>query len=144
MRREGCPWDQEQTHQSLRNTLLEEAYEVLTAIDEGDMQALKEELGDLLFNIVFQVQMATEAEVFRMTDVIGEVNAKLIRRHPHVFGELNTQDLKQISANWEAIKKQEHKAKGSRAQKRAGWHSACPARVGPGPKNGAQSRESRL
>ena len=109
---EGCPWDQEQTHQSLRNTLLEEAYEVLTAIDEGDMQALKEELGDLLFNIVFQVQMATEAEVFRMTDVIGEVNAKLIRRHPHVFGELNTTDQRQISANWETIKKQEHKAKG--------------------------------
>jgi tetrapyrrole methylase family protein/MazG family protein len=110
---EGCPWDQEQTHQSLRNTLLEEAYEVLTAIDEGDMQALKEELGDLLFNIVFQVQMATEAEVFRMTDVIGEVHAKLIRRHPHVFGEVNTTDKKKISANWEAIKKQEHKAKGA-------------------------------
>jgi tetrapyrrole methylase family protein / MazG family protein len=110
---EGCPWDQEQTHQSLRNTLLEEAYEVLTAIDEGDMQALKEELGDLLFNIVFQVQMATEAEVFRMADVIGEVHAKLIRRHPHVFGDLNTTDKKQISANWDAIKKQEHKAKGA-------------------------------
>ena len=110
---EGCPWDQEQTHQSLRNTLLEEAYEVLTAIDEGDMQGLKEELGDLLFNIVFQVQMATEAEVFRMTDVIGEVNAKLIRRHPHVFGELVTKDLQKISANWEAIKHQEHKAKGT-------------------------------
>jgi tetrapyrrole methylase family protein/MazG family protein len=110
---EGCPWDQEQTHQSLRNTMLEEAYEVLTAIDEGDMQALKEELGDLLFNIVFQVQMATEAEVFRMTDVIGEVHAKLIRRHPHVFGEVNTKDTKVISANWEAIKKQEHKAKGA-------------------------------
>ncbi len=110
---EGCPWDREQTHQSLRGTMLEEAYEVLTAIDEGDMQALKEELGDLLFNIVFQVQMATEAEVFRMADVIGEVHAKLIRRHPHVFGELNTTDHKQISANWEAIKKQEHKAKGA-------------------------------
>jgi tetrapyrrole methylase family protein/MazG family protein len=110
---EGCPWDQEQTHQSLRNTMLEEAYEVLTAIDEGDMQALKEELGDLLFNIVFQVQMATEAEVFRMTDVIGEVHAKLVRRHPHVFGEVNTKDTKVISANWEAIKKQEHKAKGA-------------------------------
>ena len=109
---EGCPWDQVQTHESLRNTLLEEAYEVLTAIDEGDMQSLKEELGDLLFNVVFQVQMATEAEVFRMTDVIGEVHAKLIRRHPHVFGTVQTRDVNKISANWEAIKKQEHKAKG--------------------------------
>jgi len=109
---EGCPWDQVQTHESLRNTLLEEAYEVLTAIDEGDMQSLKEELGDLLFNIVFQVQMATEAEVFRMADVIGEVHAKLIRRHPHVFGNEQTRDVKKIAANWDAIKKQEHKAKG--------------------------------
>lgn len=109
---EGCPWDQEQTHQSLRNTLLEETYEVLTAIDEDDPQALKEELGDLLFNVLFQVQMATEAEEFRMIDVIAELDAKLKRRHPHVFGNLKTRDQKQISANWDAIKKQEHKAKG--------------------------------
>jgi len=109
---EGCPWDQEQTHQSLRNTLLEEAYEVLTAIDEDDPNALKEELGDLLFNVLFQVQMATEAEEFRMVDVIAELDAKLKRRHPHVFGNLKTRDQKQISANWDAIKKQEHKAKG--------------------------------
>lgn len=109
---EGCPWDQVQTHESLRNTMLEEAFEVLTAIDENDMPSLKEELGDLLFNIVFQVQMATEAEEFRMTDVIGEIHAKLIRRHPHVFGNVNTRDTKKISANWEAIKKQEHKDKG--------------------------------
>lgn len=109
---EGCPWDREQTHQSLRNTLLEETYEVLTAIDEDDMGALKEELGDLLFNVLFQVQMATEAEQFRMVDVIGEVDAKLKRRHPHVFGDLKTNDHKQISANWDAIKKHEHKIKG--------------------------------
>ncbi len=109
---EGCPWDQEQTHQSLRNTLLEETYEVLTAIDEDDPEALKEELGDLLFNVLFQVQMATEAEEFRMIDVIGEVDAKLKRRHPHVFGKLKVSDQKVISANWDAIKKQEHKHKG--------------------------------
>ena len=82
---EGCPWDREQTHASLRNTLLEEAYEVLTAIDEDDMDALKEELGDLLLNVVLQAQIATEAEEFRMSDVIAAINAKLIRRHPHIF-----------------------------------------------------------
>ena len=109
---EGCPWDQEQTHESLRNTLLEETCEVLDAIDVGDMQALQEELGDLLFNVLFQVQMATEAEEFRMTDVIGEIDAKLKRRHPHVFGELKVKDTGEVLRNWDAIKKNEEKTHG--------------------------------
>lgn len=109
---EGCPWDREQTHESLRNTLLEETYEVITAIDEGDMTALKEELGDLLLNVVLQAQIATEAEEFRMSDVIAEVNAKLIRRHPHVFGTTNVKDSGEVVANWNEIKKQEKTAKG--------------------------------
>jgi tetrapyrrole methylase family protein/MazG family protein len=109
---EGCPWDREQTHASLRNTLLEETYEVLTAIDEDDMDALKEELGDLLLNVVLQAQIATEAEEFRMSDVIAEVNAKLIRRHPHVFGDVNANTAEKVVANWNEIKKQEKAAKG--------------------------------
>jgi tetrapyrrole methylase family protein/MazG family protein len=109
---EGCPWDREQTHESLRTTLLEEAYEVLTAIDEGDVDALAEELGDLLLNIVLQVQIATEAEEFRMSDVIASIDAKLKRRHPHVFGDLVLKDAAQVLANWGEIKRQEQAAKG--------------------------------
>ncbi len=109
---EGCPWDREQTHASLRTTLLEEAYEVLTAIDENDMDALKEELGDLLLNVVLQAQIATEAEEFRMSDVIAAINAKLVRRHPHVFATTNVKDSTEVVANWNAIKKQEKAAKG--------------------------------
>lgn len=109
---EGCPWDREQTHESLRGTLLEEAYEVLTAIDAGDLDALKEELGDLLLNIVLQAQIATEAEEFRMSDVVAEVNAKLRRRHPHVFGDVVVNDASEVVANWHAIKRQEREVKG--------------------------------
>ncbi len=109
---EGCPWDREQTHASLRTSLLEEAYEVLTAIDEDDMESLKEELGDLLFNVVLQVQIATEAEEFRMSDVISAINTKLIRRHPHVFGHEVVSDSGEVVKNWHAIKKQEKADKG--------------------------------
>lgn len=122
---EGCPWDREQTHASLRNTLLEEAYEVLTAIDEDDMDALREELGDLLFNVMLQAQIATEAEEFRMSDVIAAINTKLIRRHPHVFGPSSSSppgsgsgqvtivnDAGEVVKNWHEIKKQEKIAKG--------------------------------
>lgn len=109
---EGCPWDREQTHASLRNTLLEETYEVLTAIDEDDMEALKEELGDLLLNVVLQAQIATEAEEFRMSDVIAAINAKLIRRHPHVFGDQVVSSSGEVVANWNEIKKQEKADKG--------------------------------
>ncbi|MCL6509155.1 MAG: nucleoside triphosphate pyrophosphohydrolase [Anaerolineae bacterium] len=112
---EGCPWDREQTHESLRSTLLEEAYEVLTAIDAGDLDALREELGDLLLNIVLQAQIATEAEEFRMSDVIAEVNAKLRRRHPHVFGDVVVNDAGEVIANWHAIKRQEKAVKGEEA-----------------------------
>jgi tetrapyrrole methylase family protein/MazG family protein len=108
---EGCPWDREQTHRSLRETLLEECYEVLTALDEDDMDALREELGDLLMNLVMQVQIATEEEVFRMTDVIADVDAKLKRRHPHVFGAEHFKDSDEVLVNWHAIKAAEKAAK---------------------------------
>jgi len=88
---------------------------VLTAIDENDMDALKEELGDLLLNVVLQAQIATEAEEFRMSDVIAEINAKLIRRHPHVFATTNVKDSSEVVANWNVIKQQEKAAKGKTA-----------------------------
>jgi tetrapyrrole methylase family protein / MazG family protein len=109
---EGCPWDREQTHQSLRTTLLEEAFEVLTAIDDDDMPALKEELGDLLLNVILQAQIATEGAAFRMSDVVASIDAKLKRRHPHVFGDQRVRDSAEVVANWDAIKKQEKAAAG--------------------------------
>ena len=110
---EGCPWDREQTHQSLRSHIMEEAYETLQAIDENDMQALREELGDLLLQIVLQTQIATEEGVFRMPDVIAGIQEKLIRRHPHVFGDLDVEDVDQVLHNWESLKESERSSAGS-------------------------------
>ncbi len=124
---EGCPWDQEQTHESLRQSLLEEAYEVLHAIDTGDMQALREELGDLLLNVVMQAQIATEGEVFRMTDVIADVIAKLVRRHPHVFGEAQARDAEQVLQQWHALKQRERAAANEAASALDGIAPSLPA-----------------
>jgi tetrapyrrole methylase family protein/MazG family protein len=104
---DGCPWDREQTHQSLRKHLLEEAYEALAALDEDDLGGLKEELGDLLLQIVLQVQIATEQSNFRMADVVAGIQVKLIRRHPHVFGDLQVSGIDQVLRNWEHFKEQE-------------------------------------
>ena len=103
----GCPWDIVQTHSSLRRNLIEEVYEVIEAIDLGDGELLCEELGDLLLQIVFHARMAEEAGVFSMQDVIAGITEKLIRRHPHVFGELSLQDAGEVVLNWEEIKKGE-------------------------------------
>ena len=103
----GCPWDQEQTHASLRDDLLEECYEVLEALDEGDSRQLCEELGDLLLQIVFHARIATETGDFELGDVIREINVKLVRRHPHVFGSLRVKDANEVLRNWEALKKEE-------------------------------------
>ncbi|NIS79328.1 MAG: nucleoside triphosphate pyrophosphohydrolase [Anaerolineales bacterium] len=104
---DGCPWDREQTHQTLRAHLMEEAYEALNAIDNLDMTALQEELGDLLLQIVLQAQIATEEGTFTMADVVATIQDKIIRRHPHVFEELQVEDLKQVLHNWEALKADE-------------------------------------
>ncbi|MGH2619192.1 MAG: nucleoside triphosphate pyrophosphohydrolase, partial [Anaerolineales bacterium] len=104
---DGCPWDRQQTHQSLRKHLLEEAYEVLTALDEEDQAGLQEELGDLLLQIVLQAQIATEGSGFQMADVVGGIQAKLIRRHPHVFGGLQVSGVEEVLRNWEHFKEQE-------------------------------------
>lgn len=108
----GCPWDQEQTPQSMRTGFLEEAYEVLDALDAEDVDNLREELGDLLYHIVMQTQMATEAGEFTLTDVIAGIEAKLKRRHPHVWGDWQVSDSAEVLRNWEIIKRME---KGDRA-----------------------------
>lgn len=104
---EGCPWDRQQTHQSLRPFLLEETYEVLEALDAGEPTALAEELGDLLLQIVLHTQIATGAGDFRMGEVIGHINRKLVRRHPHVFGNVTVNGVDDVTTNWEAIKRAE-------------------------------------
>lgn len=106
---DGCPWDREQTHFSIKGNLLEEAYEVLEAIDEGDMGKLCEELGDLLMQIVLHAQMASENKDFEMRDVVHHINTKLIHRHPHVFGDAEAKDAQQVIANWEILKREEGK-----------------------------------
>lgn len=104
---EGCPWDREQTHQSLRKHLLEEAYETLEAIDQADQQGLREELGDLLLQILMHARISQEAGHFTMSDVVSSIQAKLIRRHPHVFGDLEVSDVDQVLDNWEHYKNEE-------------------------------------
>ncbi len=109
---DGCPWDREQTHESLRMHLLEESYEVLHSIDIGNLDALKEELGDLLLQIVLHAQIATEMGNFTMSDVIAGINDKIIRRHPHVFGALDLKEVDQVLTNWEKLKAVEREAEG--------------------------------
>ncbi len=106
---DGCPWDRQQTHSSLRETLLEECYEVLEALDEEDSDKLCHELGDLLMQVVLHAQIATETGKFEMGDVISSINTKLIHRHPHVFGSLKVRDADEVLVNWEALKKTERK-----------------------------------
>ncbi len=107
----GCPWDKEQTHQSLRIYLIEETYEVLEALDAGDKAKFCNELGDLLLQIVFHAQIAGENGEFDMNDVTTEICSKLISRHPHIFGDAGADTVEQVNENWEAIKKKEKKLK---------------------------------
>ncbi len=104
---DGCPWDRKQTHASLRENLLEECYEVLEALDEGDSGNLCAELGDLLMQVVLHTQIATEAGEFEVGDVVKSINNKLIHRHPHIFGSLEVKDAEEVALNWEALKQEE-------------------------------------
>jgi tetrapyrrole methylase family protein/MazG family protein len=104
---EGCPWDKEQTHLSLKPNLLEECYEALEAIDEGDDQKLCEELGDILMQIALHSQIGQEDGKFGVEDVLRSINTKLIRRHPHVFGGTKVSGAQDVIRNWEAIKQEE-------------------------------------
>ena len=107
---DGCPWDRKQTHASLRENLLEECYEVLEALDEGDSERLYTELGDLLMQVVLHSQIATEVGEFELGDVINNINTKLIHRHPHIFGAKKVKDAEEVALNWEELKQEERKA----------------------------------
>jgi MazG family protein len=112
---DGCPWDREQTHATLRTHLIEETYEILDAIDQADDENLREELGDLLMQPLMHAQIAAEEERFDIVDVLEGISDKLVRRHPHVFGEVTVGDSGEVLRNWDAIKKQE-KASRTRLQ----------------------------
>jgi MazG family protein len=112
---EGCPWDREQTYATLAPMLLEEAYEAFEAVEEarqGRPANLCEELGDLLFQIVFYAQVAAERGEFDIDDVTGQIHAKMVRRHPHVFGDVVVRDNEELLRNWEALKAEEKRAAG--------------------------------
>ncbi len=103
---QGCPWDREQTHESIRNNFVEEAYEVCEGIDQKDDMLLCEELGDMLFQVLFHTSIASDEKRFQLSDVIDGICRKMIRRHPHVFGDVSVKE-DQIQDSWDAIKKKE-------------------------------------
>jgi len=113
---DGCPWDREQSHESIKGLVVEEAYEVVEAIDEGGDDELKAELGDLLLQVVFHSQIATDEGRFGVRDVIEVLQDKLVRRHPHVFGDEKAESSGEVLKNWEALKEAERAAKGERAK----------------------------
>jgi MazG family protein len=128
---DGCPWDREQTHASLRTYLIEEAYEVLEAMESGDDAKFAEEMGDLLLQIVFHSEIAREEGRFGIADVIREIHDKMVRRHPHVFGEKRAKDAAEVLKNWEQLKKEERAARGGAEKKQEslmdGVSKALPA-----------------
>ena len=105
--RKECPWDREQTHESIRHSLIEEAYEVVEAIDHKDMEELRNELGDLLIHVAMHAVMAEEEKAFTLGGILKAVSEKLIRRHPHVFGSAKAATAREVKANWERLKMQE-------------------------------------
>lgn len=109
----GCPWDAEQTHESIRNSLIEETYEVIEAINKKDRELLLEELGDVLLQVVFHAQMEKEKESFDFSDVCDGICKKLVERHPHVFGTVNVESTDDVLKNWDDIKR---KSKGQKTQ----------------------------
>ncbi len=123
----GCPWDREQTHESIKPYLIEETYEVLESIDEQDPVKLREELGDLMLQIVFHARMAEEAGAFGIGDVLAAINEKLIRRHPHVFGSVQADTAQEVLFNWEQIKQAERRAANGQASILDGVPRELPA-----------------
>lgn len=111
----GCPWDREQTPDTLKPYLIEETYEVLEALEAKDLSAFKEELGDLLLQIVFHAQLMTEAGAFTIDDIAQAIGDKLVRRHPHVFGDVKVKDADEVVQNWAKIKAQEKAGKADRS-----------------------------
>ena len=121
---DGCPWDREQTHESLRAALVEECYEAIEAIEKSDDANLREELGDLLLHVVMHAHMAGERSVFTFEEVVEGICEKLIRRHPHVFGTGKAEDTTEVLRQWEQIKREE---KGDRASVMDGLPASLPA-----------------
>jgi tetrapyrrole methylase family protein/MazG family protein len=125
---DGCPWDREQTHASLRPYLLEEAYEVLSALDSGDPAAMREEFGDLLLQVVLHAQIASEAGEFNMAEVLRGIHTKIVKRHPHVFGDVQLKDSQAVLQNWERLKENERAESGKKlASMFAGIAKALPS-----------------
>ena len=124
---DGCPWDREQTLQTLEPFLIEEAYEVLEAIDTDDAREHCEELGDLLFQIVFQAELRAREGKFGIEDVVRAIATKMRRRHPHVFGDLKVKDSDEVLANWGKLKEAEHKEKGIKRRALEGVPVNLPA-----------------
>lgn len=108
---DGCPWDREQTHESLKGAMFEEACEVMAEIEQGNLNGLKDELGDLLLHVVFHAQIAEEAGNFTIEDVIDGVAEKLVRRHPHIFGDEHAENAEDVELTWEHVKEKEGKGK---------------------------------
>lgn len=106
LRRE-CPWDREQTHASVRHSLIEETYEVVEAIDKNNVEELKKELGDLLLHVIFHATIAEQAEEFTLAEVVKSISEKLVRRHPHVFGDVRVETAHEVKQNWEKLKLEE-------------------------------------
>ncbi len=123
---DGCPWDREQTHQSLRKHLLEETYETLTALDSLDYPSMVEEFGDLLLQIVLHAQIANEEGTFRMSDVIQGIHRKIVRRHPHVFGDVQVAGVGGVLVNWERLKAAERAEKGQNGEAVKGLLDGVP------------------
>jgi tetrapyrrole methylase family protein/MazG family protein len=123
----GCPWDREQSRESLRPYLVEEAYEVLEAIDRGDAEEIKDELGDLLLQVVFHAQLAAERGEFDAAAVARAVSAKLVRRHPHVFGDVQVQNADEVVRNWARIKAVERAARNPQDGVLSGVPGSLPA-----------------
>ena len=140
---DGCPWDRKQTHLTLRPYLLEEAYETVDAIEHGTPADLAEELGDLLLQVILHAQFAAEEGAFDLTDVYRSIAGKIVRRHPHVFGDVTADGVEQVLRNWETIKADERAERGkeradafggdrARAAGAAGQPRDPGARIGPG------------
>ncbi len=123
----GCPWDREQTHKSLKRHLLEECYEALEAIDQESPPLLAEELGDILVQVAFHADIAREAGDFTLADVLTAINGKLVRRHPHVFGDTSVADAREVELNWEQLKAAERAQQGVRKSPVDGIPGALPA-----------------
>ncbi len=107
----GCPWDREQNLYSIKNLFIEEAFELVDALDNKDIPNIREEIGDVLFHMVFHAAMAEDEGYFTVEDVLHEISEKLIRRHPHVFGTINVENSDEVSVNWDKIKQEEKKHK---------------------------------